>query len=128
MPLADLALDTLPYNSHTTGSDALWAGVPMVTCTGETFASRVGASLLAAAGLENCIARNLDEYFELAHALACDPARLASLREHLVAQRERLPLFNTHLFTRNLERLFERMWLDHLAGKREPIVLETFQA
>lgn len=123
LPLADLALDTLPYNSHTTASDALWAGVPLVTCTGDTFASRVGASLLAAVGLEECITADLEAYYRLALALATDPPRLAALREKLAAARATAPLFDNVRFARDLERLYTRMWQDHKAGRREAIVL-----
>lgn len=122
--LADLALDTFPINSHTTGSDALWAGVPLVTLIGETFASRVAASLLCAAGLPELVAHSWDEYFSLARSLATDPQRLSALRARLSEAPAQLPLFDTRRFTRNLERLYGRMWDQAQCGKREIIVLE----
>lgn len=110
LQLADLALDTFPYGSHTTGSDALWVGVPMVTMLGETFASRVGASLLHAAGLPELVAESWEAYEALAQGLAMDPPRLAALREQLGAQRLTAPLFDTLAFARDLERLYEAIW------------------
>jgi predicted O-linked N-acetylglucosamine transferase (SPINDLY family) len=122
--LADLALDTYPYTSHTTGSDALWAGVPLVTRIGDTFASRVAASLLHACGLPELVAADPQGYFSLAHSLATDRARLKELRERLAAQRSRAPLFDTEGFTRDLERLYLRIWERHAAGRRDAVVLE----
>jgi len=106
---ADLVLDTLPYNAHTTASDALWAGVPLVTCPGATFASRVGASLLGAVGLPELVADDVAAYESLALALARDPARLAALRAQLAANRATQPLFDTARFARDLEALYEAM-------------------
>jgi predicted O-linked N-acetylglucosamine transferase (SPINDLY family) len=106
---ADLFLDTLPYNAHTTASDALWAGVPLVTCPGETFASRVAASLLHAAGLPELIAPSLEDYEALALRLAQQPEALAALKQKLDAQRTRCPLFDSLRFARALEALYERM-------------------
>jgi protein O-GlcNAc transferase len=106
LQLADLALDTLPTGSHTTGSDALWAGVPMVSALGALFAGRVGASLLHAVGLDELIARDLDAYFQIALALASDPAWHAEVRQRLAHARATAPLFDTVRFTRDLERLF----------------------
>jgi protein O-GlcNAc transferase len=123
LALADLALDTFPCNSHTTGSDALWAGVPMVTRMGDTFASRVAASLLHAVGLPELVVRDWDAYFALARSLALDPERLGSIRRKLEAHRGTHPLFDTIGFTRDLERLFTHMWDLHGQGRREPIVL-----
>jgi predicted O-linked N-acetylglucosamine transferase (SPINDLY family) len=110
LPLADLALDTFPVGSHTTGSDALWAGVPMVTRIGNTFASRVGASLLRAVGLPETVTTGWDEYFALARELALAPQRLTLLRDKLTEQRLRAPLFDTLRFTRDLESLYQRVW------------------
>lgn len=123
LQLADLVLDTFPYNSHTTGSDALWAGVPMVTRLGSTFASRVAASLLTAVGLPELVTHGWDGYFELARALAHDPRRLQGLRETLAANRLRAPLFDTTRFTRDLERLYVCIWEQHTHGVKEMIVL-----
>jgi len=110
LQLADLALDTLPYGSHTTGSDVLWVGVPMVTRTGNTFASRVGASLVTAAGLPELIADNWGDYSRLAVELALDRPRLAALKQKLVEQRLRSPLFDTARFTLDLEALYQKIW------------------
>ena len=125
LQLADLALDTYPYASHTTGSDALWAGVPLVTMIGETFASRVAASLLAAVGLPELITRDRDEYFALSKALALDPARLNTLSDRLRKQRWSAPLFDTARFARDLEEMFVRMWAQHQRGAKGPITLAT---
>lgn len=106
LQLADCALDTLPVGSHTTGSDALWAGVPMVTIAGDLFAGRVGASLLRAVGLETLVARDLDAYFQIALAIGTDPGWRAQLRELLARARYESPLFDAEQFTRDLERLY----------------------
>ncbi len=106
---ADLMLDTMPYNAHTTASDALWAGVPIVTCLGETFAGRVGASLLGAVGLPELVAPDLAAYETLALALALDPSRLEDVRAKLAAGRATGPLFDARTFARDLERLYEAM-------------------
>jgi predicted O-linked N-acetylglucosamine transferase (SPINDLY family) len=123
LPLADLALDTFPYGSHTTGSDMLWAGVPLVARLGETFAGRVSASVLHAAGLPELVARSDEEYLDLADALAKDPARCLALRKKLSAVRATAPLFDTRRFGRDLGRLFRAMWQNHLAGRHGPISL-----
>ncbi|MBK9608640.1 MAG: tetratricopeptide repeat protein [Betaproteobacteria bacterium] len=128
LQLADLALDTFPYNSHTTGSDALWAGVPIVTRMGNTFASRVAASLLGAAGLPELVTQGWDDYFDLAKSLALDEQRLAALRRRLVAGRASVPLFDTERFTRDLERLYGRIWEQATGGVREVIVLPAADA
>lgn len=107
LSLADLALDTYPYTSHTTGSDALWAGVPLVTRMGESFASRVAASLLHAVGLPELVTTSQDAYFELAKALALDSRRLRDIRELLQNNRNVAPLFDTQRFTRDLEALYQ---------------------
>ncbi|CAM2138721.1 protein O-GlcNAc transferase [Paraburkholderia tropica] len=125
LQLADLALDTLPTGSHTTGSDALWAGVPMVSAPGMLLAGRVGASLLRAVGLEELIARDLDAYFQIALALANDPAWHAQVRERLVQARNDAPLFDTKRFTRDLERLYVAIMAREAqdAGDRAPFVV-----
>lgn len=107
--LADLFLDTLPYNAHTTASDALWAGVPLLTCAGEAFASRVAASLLSAAGLPELITTSLADYEALATQLAQQPARLAALRGHLAQQRAAGALFDTARLRRHLESAYLTM-------------------
>lgn len=116
--LADLFLDTLPVNAHTTASDALWAGLPVVTCIGTTFAGRVAASLLRAAGLADLVTTSLAEYEALALALAQDPARHADARRRLAAARDTCALFDTDATTRHLERAFAHMWARHARGER----------
>jgi protein O-GlcNAc transferase len=107
--LADLFLDTLPYNAHTTASDALWAGLPVLTCLGTTFAGRVGASLLRAVGLPELIAPSLAEYEALALRLATEPGTLAALKATLARNREHCPLFDTDRFRRHIEAGYETM-------------------
>jgi predicted O-linked N-acetylglucosamine transferase (SPINDLY family) len=107
--LADLFLDTLPYNAHTTASDALWAGLPLVTMPGQSFPARVAASILTAAGLPELIAPDAAAYEAIALVLATDPARLAAVRTKLAATRTTAPLFDTGLFTRNLEAAYRAM-------------------
>ncbi len=114
--LADLVLDTLPYNGHATGSAALWAGLPVVTCMGKTFPGRVAASLLKAIGLPELIASDLDEYEALARELAATPQKLLALRQTLAANRLTHPLFNTALFTKHLESAYVSMWKRHHQG------------
>ncbi|MBF0462725.1 MAG: tetratricopeptide repeat protein [Magnetococcales bacterium] len=123
LALADLALDTFPYTSHTTGSDALWCGVPLLTRMGNTFVSRVAASLLSAVGLPELVTESWAAYFGQALALASQPDRLHGVRACLAAHRLTQPLFATERFTRDLERLYARMWQDHGLGKREMIRL-----
>jgi predicted O-linked N-acetylglucosamine transferase (SPINDLY family) len=114
--LADLFLDTRLCNAHTTASDALWAGLPVLTCLGETFPARVAASLLHAVGMPELITHSLEEYEEWAVRLATQPAELAALREKLAYNRLRTPLFDTERFARHLERAYERMWERHVQG------------
>jgi protein O-GlcNAc transferase len=106
---ADLFLDTLPCNAHTTASDALWAGVPVLTCKGGTFAGRVAASLLQAAGLQELATESLAEYEALAHKLADDRALLASMRQRLAQNRLSCALFDTARFTRHIEAAYTTM-------------------
>jgi len=107
---ADLFLDTFPCNAHTTASDALWAGLPLLTCVGPTFAGRVAGSLLAAVGLPELITPSLGEYERTAAALARDPPRLRELREALQRQRETSPLFDASRFAARLDAAYARMW------------------
>jgi predicted O-linked N-acetylglucosamine transferase (SPINDLY family) len=109
--LADLFLDTLPYNAHTTAMDALWAGLPVLTSMGDSFASRVAASLLHAAGLSELVTGSLGAYEQKAIALAREPDAAAKLKAKLAANREHCALFDTALFTRGLERAYHAMWL-----------------
>jgi protein O-GlcNAc transferase len=114
---ADLFLDTLPYNAHTTASDALWAGVPLVTCRGETFAGRVAASLLTAVGLPELITTSLEEYEALALRLARDPVLLGGIKDKLLHNRDTYPLFDTARFTRHLEVAYTTMWQRYQRGE-----------
>jgi predicted O-linked N-acetylglucosamine transferase (SPINDLY family) len=116
--LADLFLDALPCNAHTTASDALWAGLPVLTAIGETFSGRVAASLLTAMGLPELVTRNFDEYAQLALTLAHDKVRLAALREKLARQRDVAPLFDTRRYTGSLEQAFETMIEIAKSGER----------
>lgn len=108
--VADLFLDTSPYNAHSTASDALWAGLPLVTCLGQCFAGRVGASLLNAVGLPELVTTSLADYEEVALNLASDRIRLASIRNRLSIERLAFPLFNTVHFTAHIESAFTTMW------------------
>jgi protein O-GlcNAc transferase len=108
--LADLVVDTLPYNAHTTTSDALWTGVPVVTCLGSTFAGRVAASLLHAVGLPELVTASLEQYEVLVLTLATDRDRLAAVRRKLAANRLAYPLFDTDRFRRHLEAAYATMW------------------
>ena len=107
--LADLFLDTLPYNAHTTASDALWAGVPVVTALGKAFPGRVGASLLSAVGLPELIAPDLAAYEALALELAREPDRLAGFCARLDTVRHSAPLYDTDRFARDIEAAFAGM-------------------
>ena len=107
---ADLFLDTLPYNAHTTTSDALWMGLPVLTCAGNTFASRVAASLLKAANLEELITDSLEDYENKALALASKPDQLHNIKARLTKHNAELPLFNTLQFAKDLESRYQDMW------------------
>lgn len=122
LQLADLALDPFPYNSHSTGLDVLWAGVPMVALLGDTFPGRVGASLLRASGLEELITTSPDEYHQLALALVRNPSRLQALRARLAENRRHCALFDMPGFVGSLEKVYLRMWNNHLQGARTPVV------
>ena len=108
--LADLFLDTLPYNAHTTCSDALWAGLPVLTLIGNTFPSRVAASLLTAINLPELITNSQEEYEALAIELAMNPKKLADIKLKLANNRLTAPLFDTPLFTKNLECAYIKMY------------------
>jgi protein O-GlcNAc transferase len=109
LPLADLFLDSLVSNAHTTGSDALWAGLPLLTCRGKAFAGRVAASLLTAVGLPELITENLAAYESLALKLAREPALLKGARDRLEENRRSAPLFDTARTTRAIETAYEMM-------------------
>jgi predicted O-linked N-acetylglucosamine transferase (SPINDLY family) len=115
--LADLALDTLPYNGHGTTSDALWAGLPVLTCLGTTFAGRVAASLLNAIGLNELITHALEEYEALALELAANRERLAEIKSKLAENRNTFPLFNTDRFRRHIEAAYTTMWERYQRGE-----------
>ncbi len=106
----DLFLDTLPYNAYTTTSDALWAGLPVLTVAGKSFASRVSASLLSAVGLSELVMLNQSEFESYAIALAHDPHKLDAVKEKLLQNRPSQPLFDTLVFTKNLEAAYEKMY------------------
>jgi protein O-GlcNAc transferase len=110
---ADLFLDTVPYNAGATASNALWAGVPMITCIGDTFAGRMAASMLQAIGLQELVAASLQDYEALANKLATDPAALASVRKRLEHSRRVCPLFDTDRFRRHIEAAYTTMWKTH---------------
>jgi protein O-GlcNAc transferase len=115
--LADLILDTLPYGAHTTASDALWAGVPVLTRIGSSFAGRVAASLLTAVGLPELITQSADEYETMAQNFTAAPAALSEIRKKLARNRENCALFDTVRMTRNLEAAYVKMWQHHRSGK-----------
>ena len=115
--LADLFLDTLPYNAHTTASDALWMGLPLVTQVGTTFPGRVAASLLSALGVPELITHSPEAYEALAVELALTPSKLKAIREKIISQRETAPLFNTKLFTQHFEQALEAMYQRHQSGR-----------
>lgn len=115
LALADLFLDTLPYNAHTTGSDALWAGVPVLTRRGAAFPGRVAASLLYAAGLPELVTESAEDYENLAVRLATEPGALARIKAKLTRN---CPLFDTDLFRRNIEAAYIRMWAMWLKGEQ----------
>jgi len=108
--LADLFLDTIPFNGGTTASDALWSGLPIVTCCGEAFAARMAGSLLNAVGLPELVTTNLADYEALALKLAREPAMLAEIKAKLARNRDTYPLFDTARFTRHIESAYTNMW------------------
>jgi protein O-GlcNAc transferase len=115
--LADLFLDTLPYNAGATANDALWAGLPLLTCAGGTYVGRMAGAVLTAAGLPELITTSLEAYESLALRLATEPGLLAGLRQKLTRNRSTVPLFDTARFTRNLEMAYRRMWEIWRAGE-----------
>ena len=114
--LADLFIDTLPYNAHTTASDALWAGLPVLTCMGISFAARVAGSLLRTIGLPELITDTQAEFEARAIELAKDPSSLKAIRSKLLSQRETSPLFDAPLFTRHIEAAYQTMQTRHQSG------------
>jgi predicted O-linked N-acetylglucosamine transferase (SPINDLY family) len=119
---ADVFLDTQPYTAGSTAADALWAGVPLVTCTGDTYVSRMGASVVHAVGLGELVADNLESYYQIALWLAHDRAGLATFRERLRSNRRSSVLFDSPRFTRELEGVYREMF-DRQATNAEPAVI-----
>jgi predicted O-linked N-acetylglucosamine transferase (SPINDLY family) len=115
--LADVFLDTFPYNAHTTANDALWAGCPVLTLAGQTYVSRVAGSLLRTVGLSDLITRNFDEYERLALRLAGDAAYLADVKARLAVNRDSCGLFDTTRFARGIEHAYATMWEIHASGQ-----------
>jgi protein O-GlcNAc transferase len=123
---ADLFLDTLPYNAHTTASDALWAGLPVLTCIGTTFSGRVGASMLEAVGMRELVTTTLPQYEAMALRLAGDRSLLHSLARRLEANRMTYPLFDCDRFRRHVEQAFTTMWDRYRRGESpEPFRVEA---
>ena len=113
LKFADICLDTLPYNGHTTTSDALWAGVPVLTCIGKTFAGRVSASLLTACNMKELITNNLKEYENLAVDLAINTNKLYNIKNKLKNNNKTLKLFNSEIFTKNLEMAYKSVYKNY---------------
>ena len=103
-------IDTLPCNAHTTASDALWAGLPLLACLGETFSGRVAASLLNAVGLDELVTATQEQYESLAVDLATNRQRLDEIRRKLERNRLSTPLFDTQLFARHIEDAYSQMY------------------
>jgi protein O-GlcNAc transferase len=114
--VCDLFLDTFPYNAGTTASDALWVGLPVLTLMGQSFASRIAASLLRAIGLPELVTTSRAEYEGLAIELAMNPNKLAEIKFKLTSNRLTAPLFDTPLFTKNLEAAYIQMYERYQAG------------
>ena len=120
--VADLFLDTHPYNAHSTAADALLAGLPVLTCSGQSFPSRVAGSLLQAAGLPELVTHTVADYEQLALALARDPDRLAALKARLMERQRDSALFDVDAFTRHLETAYLAMWRQsQLGGARDAL-------
>jgi predicted O-linked N-acetylglucosamine transferase (SPINDLY family) len=113
---ADLFLDTFPYGAHTTAGDALWAGLPMLTCAGDAFASRVGASLLNAVEIPELITTTVEQYEGLAVELAVDVPRLTEIRRRLAGNRHTAALFDVSRYTPDLESVYGRAYDRYQAG------------
>ena len=110
---ADLFLDTLPYNAHTTASDVIWAGIPIITCIGNTFPARVAASLLHQVGLSDLICESLDAYEKKALSLAKNPQALKKLKTILDDAKTNSTLFNAVEFAKKLEDQYQSIWQTH---------------
>ncbi len=114
--VADLFLDTFPCNAHTTASDALWAGLPLLTLVGKSFAARVAASLLNAVGLQDMVVETQEEYETLAIDIAINPEKLDAIKARLKQNLLITPLFDTPLFTKNLESAYMQIYKRHQEG------------
>jgi predicted O-linked N-acetylglucosamine transferase (SPINDLY family) len=124
LKFADLCLDTLPYNGHTTTSDALWAGVPVLTCIGKTFAGKVSASLLTASNMNELITNNLKEYEDLAVELAINTKKLNDIKNKLKNNNKTSKLFNSEIFTKNLEMAYKTIYKNnHLDLANEDVYI-----
>jgi len=129
-PLGDLFLDTAPYGAHTTASDALWMGVPILTLTGRSFASRVCGSLARSAGLADFVCATPEEYIERAVSLGNNPAEMQRYKQQLAANRNSCVLFDMNLLTSRLEGLYKQMWNDLQNGaipRPDPLNLDVYQ-
>ena len=115
--LADLFLDTAPFNAGATASDALWAGLPLITCSGEAFAGRMAGSLLHALGLPQLVTASLEDYERIALRLATDRAAIEALKAKLAQSRTTCALFDTARFRRHIESAYQTMWQRHQAGE-----------
>ena len=115
--VADLFLDTLPFNAGTTASDALWAGLPVLTCLGDSYAGRMAGSLLNAIGMPELITSSMEDYEQLAIELGSHPEKIQQLKDKLETNRLTTPLFNSQLFTKNLERSYKQIYDDYLNNK-----------
>ena len=115
--LSDLLIDTFPYTAHKTCSDALWAGVPAITRKGQSFASRVAASILNAIDLPELITHNEKEYEKLAIELGNNTEKLKQIKQKLEKNKNNKPLFNTELFTKNIEKAYQKVHQKYLDGK-----------
>ena len=114
--LADLFLDTMPYNAHATAIDALWGGCPIVTCTGRTFSSRVASSLLTSIGLTELITTSASDYEKLVLRLASNPDQLSQIRGKLEKNRHSFPLFDSLKYVKHLESAYREMWDNYVSG------------
>ena len=124
--LADLFLDTFAFNAHTTATEALWVGLPVVTKLGKGFAARVAGSLLTAIDLPELITETVEDYEALILDLATNPERLAAIKQKLAENRLSKPLFDTELFTKHLEDGYQQVYQRYYDGKLpEAIVVPT---
>jgi predicted O-linked N-acetylglucosamine transferase (SPINDLY family) len=116
---ADLLLDTSPYNAHTTCSDALWMDLPLLTCVGDTFASRVAGSLLTAANLPELITYSMHDYENKALSLLNNPEQIQVIKEKLRATKSSSALFDTPRFARSLEKIYQDLWRKRCINQKD---------